>query len=213
MVCFSPRTKRKKIVNKGWQRSVIYSWALLTVRHHLGAGRCGTRTVGADTRSVTKAQPQCEGEGDASHQGGVLPACGGKMPVRVFWRIASPLSPNGDVCACSLPSVDGGCSCSFEVIRAPCLEAGDRRQKASLAGVSHNQRSGNGGKDKGSPGGRHTRQGLSPPGLLVCDKGHRPLGRVLPTWESLWCAEMFEDFTSDFAGSPAHSRIVPSKVL
>lgn len=93
-------------------------------------------------------QPQREGKDDASQQQGVLPACGGKMPVRMFWRITSALSPNGDVCAHSLPSMDGGCSCSFEVIRAPSLETGDRLQKASLAGVSHNQRSGNAARTK-----------------------------------------------------------------
>ena len=142
-------------------------------------------------------QPQREGEDNASQQWGVLPACGGKMPVRVFWRIASALSPNGDVCALSLPSVDGGCSCSFEAIRAPSLETGDRLQKGSLAGMSHNQHSGNAARTTAVQEGAHA-AGPSPPGLLVCDKGHRPLGRVPPMWESLWCAEMFGRFHIGF---------------
>ena len=209
MVCFSPRTKRKKKQSIKADRAVRAAAEPCSSSAVPRAGRRGTRAAGTDPRSVAKAPTPVWRRRCLS---------AGANIASLRWESANEAVLQDCFCLvtkrrhCSLPSVDSGCSRSFDVIGAPSLETGNPRKQAwweghivNIAGTAARTEA----AQKGGTCGGACR-------LPASWSGTKAAGR----WEgACQCGDPSDvlkclgDFTSGFAGSPAHSRLIPSEVL
>lgn len=203
------KNKKKKKQSIKADRGVRVAAELCSSSAVTWAGRRGTRTAGTDPRSVAKAPTPVWRRRCLS---------AGASIASLRWASANEAVLKDCFCLvtkrrhCSLPSVDSGCPRSFEVIRVPSLETGDPRKQAwwechiiNIVGAAARTEA----AQKGGTRGRACH-------LLAFWSVTKATGR----WEgSCQCGnpsdvlKCLEDFTSGSAGSPARSRIIPSKVL